>query len=53
MQACRESPMTAPEARLYKDQIRTNKNIRDFQGTDCISHVAPQPSSLANADSKR
>ena len=53
MQAYRESPMTAPEARFYKDQIRTNKNIRDFQGTDCISHVAPQPNALNNADHKR
>ena len=29
----RESPMTKPEARLYKDQIRTNKNIHDTLGT--------------------
>ena len=40
---CRESPLTKPEFRYYKEVFNTGKNIRDLHSTNHIAHEAPAP----------
>ena len=40
---CRESPMTKPEFRYYKEVFNTGKNIRDLHSINHIAHEAPAP----------
>ena len=46
----RETPMTQPEPRYYKEVFRPAVNIRDFKGQDPISHVAPDPDTNPRGD---
>ena len=48
----RETPMTQPEARYYKETYRPAVNIRDFTGTAPIKHTAPNPDAHPRADAK-
>merc|ERR1711990_459029 len=51
--ACRETPMTKPEARYYKEVFNTNKNIREMHsGMNHIAHEAPAPDAHPRGDAK-
>ena len=46
----RETPMTQPEARYYKESFRTSKNVNHMQSSNHIAHVAPTPDSHPRGD---
>ena len=50
----RETPMTQPEARYYKETFRTTKNIAqvNLSGHNPIYHEAPAPSEVPRSDAK-
>ena len=52
VQKYRESPMTQPEARYYKESFRPAVNIRDFTSHAPIKHTAPNPDPHPRADVK-
>ena len=50
----RETPMTQPEPRYYKEVFRTDKNIAQMRGThNPIYHEAPAPDSHPRADANQ
>ena len=49
----RESPMTQPEPRYYKETFRTNKNIAQMHSVNTFAHVAPAPESHPRGDAKQ
>ena len=48
----RETPMTMPEARLYKENFRTTKNIQQMHSNNPIAHMAPNPDNHPRGDAK-
>ena len=55
VQKFRESPMTQPEIRYYKDgpEFRVNKNIREMHsGMNHIAHEAPAPEAHPRGQAK-
>lgn len=52
-QKFRETPMTMPEMRYYKEDFRPAVNIRDFTGSSALhKHTAPDPDAHPRADAK-
>ena len=49
----RETPMTQPEPRYYKEVFRTDKNIAQMHSVNTFAHVAPDPVSHPRADAKQ
>ena len=49
----RETPMTQPEPRYYKEVFRTDKNIAQMNSTtNPIVHDAPKPDPFPRAEAK-
>ena len=52
-QKFRETPMTMPEVRYYKEDFRPSVNIRDFTGSSALhKHTAPDPDLHPRGDAK-
>ena len=49
----RETPMTQPEPRYYKEVFRTDKNIAQMHSVNTFAHVAPDPDAHPRADAKQ
>ena len=48
----RETPMTQPEPRYYKEVFRTDKNIQQMHSKNPIAHTAPAPDAFPRAEAK-
>ena len=48
----RETPMTMPEARLYKEDFRTTKNVQHMRSNNPVAHMAPNPDAHPRAEAK-